>query len=89
MSNGSKALERPDNGENTVNGLPVHIYDCPDDEWVTLWSSKVGKGSDNPTEATIPLDPLLGPTQERSMVQVNFTNVDCFQVNFADRKSVV
>jgi len=28
MSNGSKALERPDNGENTVNGLPVHIYDC-------------------------------------------------------------
>ena len=84
MSNSSKARERTDDGSTTVNGLPVHIYDCPDDEWVTLWSSKEGKGSDNPTEANIPEDPLLGPTQERSMVQVNFTNVDCFEVIFAN-----
>ena len=27
---------------------------------------------------------VLGPTQERSMVQVNFTNVDCFEVIFAN-----
>ena len=43
-----------------------------------------GVVKDNPTAAEIPLDPLLGPLQELSMIQVNFTNVDCFQVNFAN-----
>ena len=68
----------------TVNGLPVNVYDCPADGWVTLWSSRAGVAKDNPTQAEIPLDPNLGPLQELSMIQVNFTNVDCFQVNFAN-----
>ena len=38
MNNASKALERPRTGEMTVNGLPVNVYDCPADGWVTLWS---------------------------------------------------
>ena len=85
MNNASKALERPRSGEMTVNGLPVNVYDCPADGWVTLWSSRAGVAKDNPTQAEIPLDPNLGPLQELSMIQVNFTNVDCFQVNFATR----
>merc|ERR1719424_502816 len=48
MSTLAKALKRNDTDEKTVNGLPIHVFDCPDDEWVTLWSSRRGKQSDNP-----------------------------------------
>ena len=84
MNTEAKALERAASGETTVNGLPVHVYDCPEHDWVTLWSSRSGKGKDNPISSIILEDPINGATQERSMVQVNFTNAACFEVIFAN-----
>ena len=84
MNNEAKALKRDGEGETTVNGLPVHVYDCPEHDWVTLWSSRTGKPRDSPTSSIILEDPVNGKTQERSMVQVNFTNAACFQVIFAN-----
>ena len=55
MSTNAKVLEREYTGETSLNGLPVHVYDCPDAEWVTLWSSRFGIGKDNPTSGDIPL----------------------------------
>ena len=84
----TKALERPDTGEKTINGLPVHVYDCPSEDGalVTLWSSRTGKGVDNPKSAVTPalVPGPLGMAQERGMIQVNFSDVKCVHVTFAN-----
>ena len=84
VSDNAKALERPDDGTMTANNLPVHVYDCPDNENVTLWSARLGTAADNPSSANdIPVD-ATGKMMERSMVMVNFTNVDCVEPIFAN-----
>ena len=99
MSASAKALERKDPDTlalRTVNGLPIHVYDCPVDEWVTLWSSRVGTQHDNPTQSVISVDDhavteppndsasTIGKEQERSMVQMDFAHSDCFEVIFGN-----
>lgn len=84
MSKNAQALKRPSTGEVTVNGLPVNVFDCPNNEWVTIWSSRIGKGKDNPTSSVIPLDPVNGKPQERSMVQIDFVEQDCMKISFAN-----
>jgi hypothetical protein len=56
VSASAKAKERPYGGELTVNGMPIHVYDCPANDWVTLWSSRRGVGLDNPTSTDIRKD---------------------------------
>ena len=82
MNTEAKALERAASGETTVNGLPVHVYDCPEHDWVTLWSSRSGRGKDNPISSIILEDPINGATQERSMVQIDMYNINEFEVAF-------
>ena len=96
MSLAAKALERDGTNEKSPNGLPMHVYDCPDNEWVTLWSSRKGKQTDNPINSVIGLDAregtkqpdgttsTIGREQERSMVEINFVSQDCLQVIFAN-----
>ena len=84
MSTNAQALERPDTGELTVNGLPIHVYDCPTNEWVTIWSSRIGKGKDNPTSSVIDQNDDYGKQQEQSMVQIDFVEQDCMKVSFAN-----
>jgi len=84
MSTNAQALERPDTGELTVNGLPIHVYDCPTNEWVTIWSSRIGKGKDNPTSSVIDQNDDYGKLQEQSMVQIDFVEQDCMKVSFAN-----
>jgi len=51
---------------------------------VTLWSARLGTAADNPSSANdIPVD-ATGKMMERSMVMVNFTNVDCVEPIFAN-----
>ena len=96
MSLAAKALERDDTKEKSPNGLPMHVYDCPDNEWVTLWSSRKGKQADNPINSIITVNAkegteqpdgttsTIGREQERSMVEINYVSQDCLQVIFAN-----
>ena len=96
MSTLAKALKRNDTDEKTANDLPIHVFDCPDDEWVTLWSSRRGKQSDNPVTSIVAKDntqgtrqpdgtrSTVGKEQERSMVQIDFAHKACFDVIFAN-----
>ena len=65
----------------TANDQSIRTYHCPYDEYVTLWSSRDGNAADNPT-STEP--DQLNEMQENSMVLVNFTNTDCFDITFAN-----
>ena len=84
MSKNAQVLKRPSTGEFTINGLPINVFDCPNNEWVTIWSSRIGVGKDNPITSVIPQDPVNGKAQERSMVQIDFVEQDCMKVNFAN-----
>jgi len=84
MSHNAQALKRPDTGELTVNGLPINMYDCPNNEWVTIWSSRAGVGKDNPTSSIIGANTEFGKEQEQSMVQIDFVEQDCAKVTFAN-----
>ena len=85
MDDTTRALERPhDSSHVSPTGLQIHTFDCPPaGKLVTLWSSRFGKGSDNPTD-TANLDQL----QEQSMVIINYVNVDCFDVTLANLPAV-
>ena len=85
MDDTTRALERPtDPTDISPNGLQVHTFDCPPaGKLVTMWSSRFGKGEDNPTD-TQNLDQI----QEQSMVIVNYANVDCFDITLANLPAV-
>ncbi len=74
VSDNAKSKERDTEGQKTANGLDVHTYDCPGDEWVTLWSSNA--------ETEPPRSSELSREAERSAVMINYTNVDCMDVIF-------
>lgn len=63
----------------TANGQTRTTFDCPDDEFVTMWSGRSGVAADNPDNIS-----ALSPLQELSMVSINFTNVQCFNMTFAN-----
>lgn len=67
ISDDARAGHRPDDYGTTVNGLGIHVYDCPTNKLVTLWSSRFGVGKDNPTSSVIPVDPVNGRLQERPL----------------------
>ena len=85
MDDTTRALQRPtDPTDISPAGLQVHTFDCPPaGKLVTLWSSRFGKGEDNPTD-TDNLDQI----QEQSMVTVNYVNVDCFDITLANLPAV-
>ena len=66
ISDDAKAGHRPDDYGVTPNGLGIHVYDCPANKLVTLWSSRFGVGKDNPTSSVIPAGGY-GKEQERSL----------------------
>ena len=82
ISDDAKAGHRPDDYGVTPNGLGIHVYDCPANKLVTLWSSRFGVGKDNPTSSVIPAGGY-GKEQERSMVQIDMYNINEFEVSFA------
>ena len=70
MSDDARAGHREDIYGKTPNGLDIHVFDCPGDKLVTLWSSRFGVGKDNPSSSVIPVTsppPLLRP---RTMIVV-------------------
>jgi hypothetical protein len=79
----SLTVGKPINVEHgyTKNGLTRTTFACPNDEFVTLWSRRYGDAADNPKNVSMgSLDRL----QELSMIMVNFSNVECFNVTFAN-----
>ena len=69
----------------TKSGLNKYTYDCPgtkqDPQWVTMWSARNGKLADNPE--SLSLDKLTD-LQLASMTLINFTDVKCTDVIFAN-----
>ena len=82
ISDDAKAGHRPDDYGKTPNGLDIHVYDCPANKFVTLWSSRYGKGKDNPTSSVIAANSEYGKLQEQSMVQIDMYNINKFDVSF-------
>ena len=76
MSDDARAGHREDIYGKTPNGLDIHVFDCPGDKLVTLWSSRFGVGKDNPSSSVIPVDADYGKLQERSMVQIDMYNIN-------------
>ena len=80
ISDDAKAGYRGHSYGKTPNGLDIHVFDCPGDKLVTLWSSRFGVGKDNPSSSVIPVDADYGKLQERSMVQIDMYNINEFEV---------
>ena len=65
----------------TANGQDKLTYMCPDNDVpVTFWSSRTGKNTDNPSNASMA---SLVAVMENSMVLINFRSVQCFEITFA------
>jgi hypothetical protein len=62
-------------------GSPKHVFHCPEDEWVTLWSQRLGDLADNPVGVG---KEKLTASQEQSMLLINFTYVEHFDLIFAN-----
>jgi hypothetical protein len=63
----------------TRNHQTAYTYACPDDQYVTMWSVRGGDAEDNPKNLS-----HLSPDMEDSTILINYTNVRCVDLIFAN-----